>query len=117
MVNTGTIRGGINVDGNGGAVLDNAGAIVGSVRLAGSAFASSKVVNGGLIDGDLTLSSGIDTYDGRNGRVDGTVFGRGEDDRLKGGTDDDDFAGEAGQDELVGRGGDDGHWRRPGRLP
>lgn len=111
IINTGKIVGGagtaISVDGNGGAILDNAGVILGAVRLSGSAFASSKVTNGGLIDGDLALSSGNDSYNGHKGVVNGTVSGGGGEDVLKGGADDDVFTGDAREDQLTGGGGDD----------
>ena len=85
--------------------VENTGTIIGDVLLKG--FDPEKVVNNGLIRGDVTFGNSADVYRGRDGALDGTVFGAGGNDSLKGGAADDEFHGQGGQDELFGRGGDD----------
>jgi Ca2+-binding RTX toxin-like protein len=108
IVNTGTIIGG------GHAIIstlfrslyvENTGTIIGDVLLKG--FDPEKVINNGLIRGDVTFGNSADIFRGRDGVVDGSVFAGLGNDSLKGGAADDEFFGERGQDELFGRGGDD----------
>lgn len=74
------------------------------------------VHNAGTVVGDIYLGLGNDTFKGRKGLVDGTMFGQAGDDTLisgdsddilLGGTENDSLLGGAGNDTLNGEAGDD----------
>jgi hypothetical protein len=94
IVNGGTIEGG---------VYDN-GALAIDVREAEGNF---TVVNNNLINGDVLLSEGHDTYDGTRGSIVGTVFGNSGNDDLTGGDESDTLHGGSGNDIVDGGAGDD----------
>ncbi|HHC29725.1 MAG TPA: hypothetical protein ENK80_04050 [Rhodobacterales bacterium] len=84
-------------------------AVVGSIL-------GDTIINRGMINGDVALGSWQDTYRGRLGSVEGTVYGQGgadtligghEADRFDGGGDDDTLRGWGGDDDLFGGDGDD----------
>lgn len=110
IVNTGLIEAGIAIDVQGYALkvlhgaLDNSGEIRGIVSLSGG---DDRVVNTGLINGEIRLNEGSDTYDGSAGRQTGAVLGGLGRDHLIGGAHADNFAGGDNSDTLVGGGGDD----------
>lgn len=108
IINTGTIVGGDHAIVSTqfrSLFVENAGTIIGDILLKG--FDPQKVINNGLIQGDVTFANAADVFKGRDGVVDGTVQGGGGADNLKGGAGDDEFFGQNGQDTLFGRGGDD----------
>jgi Ca2+-binding RTX toxin-like protein len=93
--------------------LTNSGTITAAMAVEGN-LGSETIVNTGLIDGDVNLRDGDDSYDGRGGLVTGKVYlGTGNDtahggegiDRLFGGDSDDPYID--GNDVLYGEGGDD----------
>ncbi|MEO0401934.1 MAG: hypothetical protein AAF214_06125 [Pseudomonadota bacterium] len=89
----------------GKSVIINTGTITGNVALADT---DDKVVNDGLIDGDLDLGEGKNLYVSRgDGLVTGQVVGGDGNDTMKGGAGDDDLFGDRGADSLMGRGGED----------
>lgn len=113
-------------------VIDNVGEIYGSITLAGgnplklkntglidavlfgstdavntNSSAADGVLNDGEIRGNIVLHGGNDSYDGRLGKLFGTVWGGDGNDALYGGEGADVFNGEAGSDILVGAAGDD----------
>ncbi len=65
------------------------------------------VTNTGTINGDVRLSGGSDIFEGKGGRVKGSVFGGAEKDSLRGGSFVDKLDGEGGDDAITGRGGKD----------
>ena len=79
----------------------------GTMSSVGTGAGGDFVTNGGLINSFILLSSGDDTYEGRNGRVAGYVDGGTDNDTLSGGDLTDDLRGGTGNDILSGRGGDD----------
>ena len=94
IINTGIIKGGVVEDGQ--LAID-----------ASNAEDEIAVLNKGIIRGDVLLSAGDDLYDGTEGRISGTVYGNGGDDRIIGGQFDDLLNGGTGDDELLGNGGKD----------
>ena len=90
-----------------GFVLRNSGEVIGlSDAILGSAYAD-RIVNSGLIEGDIRLGDGNDLYRGRDGTVNGEVRGDGGSDTLIGGARDAPLFGGTGKDSLVGGAGDD----------
>ena len=85
--NTGTIRGGFGSF-NGGSVVET-------------------IINAGTMVGDAFLAGGADRYDGRQGTVQGTVYGGQGTDTLLGGAGNDVFKGETEADMLDGGAGND----------
>jgi Ca2+-binding RTX toxin-like protein len=65
------------------------------------------IINSGRMVGDITLAGGDDYYEGRNGRVEGDVFGGNGADKLFAGAGDDRLFGENGIDQLMGGAGAD----------
>ncbi|MCP5073041.1 MAG: calcium-binding protein, partial [Rhodobacteraceae bacterium] len=65
------------VDDNGtaGSEIHNSGTISGQTNSIRAWYNDNIVVNSGLLIGDVLFGTGNDTYDGRGGTVDGTVFG------------------------------------------
>ena len=93
---------------NGGASLFNYGQISGALN--GSVLGSlsaDKVINAGLMRGDVFLAGGNDLYDGRGGVVFGSVMGYDGNDTLIGGAQDDSLFGDVGNDLMRGGAGDD----------
>ncbi|MCP5072974.1 MAG: calcium-binding protein [Rhodobacteraceae bacterium] len=98
LVNSGLIMGGVTAISaeDGDDVVENSGEIIGDINLNNGAdsVTNSGVINGaltlgadadyvrnsGIISGQVNLSLGNDTYDGRGGTVEGTVFGSWGDD-------------------------------------
>jgi Ca2+-binding RTX toxin-like protein len=109
LINTGTIsglEGSIHVE-YGPASIENAGVLLGDVYLPSSAGSGSYLCNTGSIVGNVFLSGGQDIYEGRLGRISGSVSGAAGNDRLVSGFDDDTLKGDAGSDTLAGGAGDD----------
>ena len=90
--------------GGGASDLRNFGTILGNVQMSDQ---TSTIRNRGLIDGDVRLDLGDDSFNGRGGFVTGAVFGDGGNDQLTGGADDDRLNGGSGNDSLAGGAGDD----------
>ncbi|MCB9994382.1 MAG: calcium-binding protein [Hyphomicrobiaceae bacterium] len=114
IINSGEISGrgsaAVSVDANSAAVnIINKGVMSGAGGVAISGNALDDVVrNSGDIFGDINLGGGADTFNGRFGRVDGTVSGDAGDDTLIGSqVDDDVINGGADNDTIKGRAGDD----------
>jgi Ca2+-binding RTX toxin-like protein len=108
IVNTGSIISGgyaIRSDAFSGMLVENTGSIIGNILLKGTQ--PEKIINNGLIRGDIVFGSRDDILRGKVGVIDGTVAAGSGDDSLKGGASDDNFFGEGGKDELFGRDGDD----------
>ncbi len=106
ITNTGTIlaeRYGVNLNGADDAtVFRNSGRVVGGELSfeGGSNGNRDTVINSGVMTGDVGLLDGNDLYDGRGGRVNGTVFGGEGNDRFIAGAARDVFDGGAGTDTL-----------------
>jgi hypothetical protein len=66
-----------------------------------------RILNDGLILGDVILSEGDDLFDGSGGHVDGSISGGGGDDTIVGGASDDVLSGDLGDDRIDGRDGFD----------
>lgn len=60
------------------------------------------IVNKGNMNGDVTLDSGNDLYDGRTGLLQGAAHGGGGRDRLFGGSEANVLFGDGGRDEIAG---------------
>ncbi|MCP5071886.1 MAG: calcium-binding protein [Rhodobacteraceae bacterium] len=90
LVNTGTVSGGTL-------------SFVGSEHTA----SGDRVLNSGLMQGNIVLNEGNDIYHGKFGTISGIVFGGAGEDNLKGGAGDDEFDGGDDNDLLVGRAGND----------
>jgi Ca2+-binding RTX toxin-like protein len=93
----------------GGGLFQNSGTVIGTNNSldASAGNGVTLVYNSGLMDGNILLGGGTDTYEGGNGQLRGTAFGQDGSDVLAGGISSDRFDGGAGADTLVGRGGDD----------
>lgn len=90
-----------------GFTLRNSGEITGfGEAILGSSFAD-RVVNTGIITGDVVLGGGDDVYRGRLGSLDGALRGGAGNDTLLAGQGDDGLFGDAGRDSLDGGVGDD----------
>ncbi len=72
-----------------------------------TAISTDRVTNNGLMVGAISLGLGDDLYDGRGGRVAGTVDGSFGIDTLLGGALGETFSGGQGNDVLDGGGGND----------
>ena len=116
VVNSGTIS---NASGIYGAIflnrtetliLDNSG-IISNTGTAGSFLDYSgsvnEITNTGLMTGDIWLGGEADLYDGRNGKVIGTVHGGAGNDRITGGKEKNVLDGGADDDILTGGKGND----------
>ena len=110
FVNRGTISGNteaVRHYGTDTLVLTNSG-LVTSKAYAYLSYDGTNIINNtGRMVGTVQFGDGADTYYGVNGRLSGTVFGGGSDDRISGGADNDVFYGEAGNDTLSGGAGND----------
>ncbi len=69
--------------------------------------ASTVIVNGGTILGDVVFANGNDRYDGRAGTIGGMIFGHAGDDLLMGGAGSERMQGGFGNDILAGGLGSD----------
>jgi len=85
-------------------VIDNSGTIRGTIDLR---LGDDVVSNSGLIEGDVLLGYGADSYVGTGGELRGAVHGGFGADHLVGGADDDVLFGEEGDDVIRGEAGDD----------
>lgn len=91
-----------------GVIVENAGTIAGGDRIAiFSGPGADEILNAGTLLGEVRLDPGNDLYDGRLGRVTGTVRGNEGDDTLYGGAGAETLRGDAGDDEILGAGGND----------
>jgi serralysin len=95
---------GIDGDDNDSNWIRNFGEIHGSIS-GGSVI--DIVTNTGIIVGDVYLNGSGDRYDGRTGKILGTVFGGDGNDTILGGDEDNVFFGDAGADTMAGGKGDD----------
>ncbi|HYC95243.1 MAG TPA: FG-GAP-like repeat-containing protein, partial [Sphingomicrobium sp.] len=106
--NNGTITGsGVAISSETSATTVNnlaGGTINGTIALSGL---NDIVTNAGTIAGPLTLGSGDDLYDGRNGSISGIVNGNAGNDTLRGGAGAETLRGGDGADILEGNGGTD----------
>ncbi len=85
-------------------VFTNAGTMIGRLDLG---HLRQSLNNSGLIQGEVELGAGDDTYSGGAGTVTGMVAGGDGADRLLGGAGFDNFQGNSGADTAFGRDGDD----------
>ena len=117
-VNNGVISGesGVESRGAAGTVLNliNTGRIVGGEKSYGelavqndTSSTTEVITNSGLMQGDISLMGGDDTYNGRNGTVRGIVSGGEGSDKITGGAEKNVFDGGAGTDTLRGGKGAD----------
>lgn len=109
-INYGDISGdryGVNFSASVNGRLDNFGTISGRTGGVEGGLNDDEINNAGLIDGDVDLNGGDDTYDGAGGWVIGTIFGGNDNDTLLGGNMSDVFEDGSGNDTVKGRGGDD----------
>ena len=95
IVNNGTVTG--DADGNG----------LGSAFDGDNAAVDLTVVNNGVFNGGVLLSSGNDVFDGANGQVNGVVDGGAGDDEIIVGDGDNQLIGGLGNDTLDGGSGTD----------
>lgn len=112
VINNGLITGemrGILVDGTHDSTLHNTGTI--EATETGRAYEGGagvdSISNRGTFVGNITLGDGDDSFDGRMGTVQGTVFGETGDDFLRGGNFADTLNGGGGEDLLRGGWGND----------
>ncbi len=86
----------------------NYGFVSSPVRAVAGFEGNDTVINRGEMIGDVALFGGNDVFKGKNGEVDGKIFGGDGNDKLFGSNSDDDvIRGEADNDTIKGRGGDD----------
>ena len=76
----------------------------------GTSNLAHKVINNGLLIGDVHFLNGRDIYDGSQGEIRGTVFGFGGNDTMIGGKFADSFDGGTGVDTMTGGLGDDTYY-------
>ncbi|MEA5506600.1 hypothetical protein VB735_26565 [Halotia wernerae UHCC 0503] len=89
-------------------LIDGGATVNGKLAIAASeAEGNIQVRNRGTINGDILLSADNDRYNGRGGKVNGTVYGGDGNDTLIGGNEKDILVGGLGNDILVGNGGND----------
>jgi Ca2+-binding RTX toxin-like protein len=107
------IFGAIELSAKGGAgIIENDGVIDGSSTFAtGTAVimqgGHARLINTGEIIGDVVLGYEGGTYDGRMGRVTGTVIGSDADDKIYSGSEANTLTGGAGKDRIDGGYGSD----------
>ncbi len=98
----------LDMESNEVATLTNYGTISGGAGSFIGNESGESVTNGGVMNGNVLLRQGDDTYQGRgDGVVVGEVRGAAGDDTLYGASGEDLFDGGTGADDLRGRGGDD----------
>ncbi|RFZ88058.1 calcium-binding protein [Shinella sp. WSJ-2] len=91
-------------------VINNSGVLRGFTAFSGGGADAVDIINNtGLIVGDIGFGGGNDTYDGRDGKTEGTIFGGEGNDTLLGGADEDRFDGGSGIDQMEGGKGDDSY--------
>lgn len=117
LVNSGTIIGGSSIGVNVDAPLGSTA--LGTVQIRNSGIISGRhfsingdanqmiVVNTGQLLGEVRLSSGVDSYYGGHGIVEGAIAAGAGSDQVFCGIGDDQIFGEEGNDTLNGRDGDD----------
>jgi Ca2+-binding RTX toxin-like protein len=89
------------------AVIHNFGTIVGSsgIAITLANATNATVINSGKIEGQITLNSKDDIYDGRSGVATGLIFFEDGNDIGYGGAGEETFEGGAGNDRIDGGGG------------
>lgn len=87
--------------------LRNDGLIHGLSQAYQGSVGTDNIHNSGTINGIIVLEAGNDTYNGKNGTVNGRVLGGEGMDRVYGGASGDELHGDADTDTLFGHGGDD----------
>ncbi|HTV68207.1 MAG TPA: calcium-binding protein [Rhizobiaceae bacterium] len=118
ITNSGRIEGVYAIGGNleERLTLTNSGTIKGEIYSFGGGSLVDRVTNTGLMVGTVGLNTGDDLYDGRLGRVVGTVNGHDGKDTILGGKEANTFSGGSGSDiinggfgidKLTGGGGND----------
>lgn len=110
--NTGSVIGGsygLYVLGSQEIGITNSGTIHGDIAsfIDFSGGAGQTITNRGLMEGDVLLGGGDDSYNGARGSLTGLVFGDDGNDRIKTGADDDQIDGGSGKDRLTGGLGED----------
>lgn len=107
VINHGTIDGGdVGILGGGDlnklVTIRNYGTITGETEAINLSTNGRAIVlrNDGTLLGDVRLGTGADTYDGRGGRVEGTVFGNNGDDVFRPGAEEEVLNGGNGIDTL-----------------
>lgn len=108
--NSGVISGsaGVWTQGSGNVSITNSGTIKGSsTGITNLGTGTLSIENAGLIRLGIYLGSESDSYDGRLGRVIGTVEAGAGNDTIKGGTSNERFQGDTGRDILSGGAGAD----------
>ena len=85
-------------------IVYNSGTIIG--RIEGGSY-EDRIINTGLVRGNVALGSGVDLFDGRQGRLEGTVDGGDNNDILLTGQGSQSLFGELGDDTLSGGAGGD----------
>jgi Ca2+-binding RTX toxin-like protein len=118
IVNSGHIYGAVNgiyLDSSERTTVRNSGVIEGGeYAFTAPAAGAIKLINSGLMDGNVSLGSGDDRYDGSHGEVDGYVFGYDGNDILIGGEEGELLYGGNGKDKISGGAGDDLLWGNAG---
>jgi hypothetical protein len=84
----------------GAIALTNLGKIIGDIECAASA-SNDRIVNKGIIQGDVALGAGNNVYDGRGGSVIGEISGGAGDDKFIAGSAVDVFVSHGGIDTFV----------------
>ncbi|MBO3762535.1 calcium-binding protein [Ciceribacter sp. L1K22] len=113
ITNRGTITSlyaGVLLEGDTGSTFEihNTGVIEGgSYSITSVSYGVDRIINSGVLKGDVRLYDDNDYYDGRLGTIVGVVEGGSGDDELLGGAGDEIFDGENGNDILSGGGGND----------
>lgn len=82
--------------------VTNSGEIAGDTNAILGGMGVDLITNDGVMTGALSLGSGADMYDGRSGKVSGTVNGGADGDTIYGGAENNTFLGDAGTDTLYG---------------
>ncbi|WP_082499430.1 hypothetical protein [Rhizobium sp. Leaf391] len=89
----------------------NTGTIKGAAYAIALSFAGDTVndtiTNNGILIGTVDLGGGDDYFDGRSGRVDGTIYGGAGDDRIYVRRENNKLYGQEGNDTLMGGAGSD----------
>ena len=90
-----------------GMTLRNSGEVTGLVLAVVGSSIADTVINSGLIDGNVDLGAGNDTFRGKQGTLEGTLSGGAQNDFLAGGEGDQLIYGGSENDILNGNAGDD----------
>ncbi len=87
--------------------IENSGTITGETNAILGGAGIENIINTGIVDGDVLLGLGNDTFSGLSGSVLGKIVGGSGNDKMFGGVSDDAILGNVGDDNLRGAGGDD----------